>query len=288
MLDDRCVAVLTAYASETRFYDEQQVDFFDRMAADLSFTSRRWSARRRHQAAEAELRSSDERFRAAEAEHESSEERFRATAASLMDSFTIVSLVRDPGGEIIDFRHEYINDAYCALVGFDREQLLGHRLGELFPQFPGSDRFAVYRRVAETGEPCRTDAVQGEGAWAGTLLATRVVETVITPAGENLVVSARDVTERKRDERELRLRGELLDLAHDAVIVRDPPEGADHVLGTARRRRSTATVARKRSAAADQELLGDRFPESAQAVDQALAREGRWRASCATRTKTAR
>jgi integrase len=97
--------------------------------------------------------------------------------------------------------------------------LLGHRLGELFPQFPGSERFAVYRRVAETGEPCRSDAVHGEGAWAGTLLAARVIDTVIAPMGENLVVSARDVTERKRNERELQLRGELLELAHDASMA---------------------------------------------------------------------
>jgi GAF domain-containing protein len=163
VLDDRCVAVLTAYASEPRFFDEQEVELFDRMAADLSFAAEAMGREERRRAAEAELRSSEERFRTAEAELQSSEERFRATAASLLDSFTIVSPVRDPGGEIIDFRHEYINDAYCALVGFDREQLLGHRLGELFPQFPGSDRFAVYRRVVETGEPCRTDAVQREG-----------------------------------------------------------------------------------------------------------------------------
>ena len=113
----------------------------------------------------------------------SDETELRVAAESILDSFTIVSPVRDPGGEIIDFRHEYINDAYCALVGFDREQLLGHRLGELFPQFPGSERFAVYRRVAESGEPCCSDAVYGEGAWAGTLLATRVIDTVIAPIG---------------------------------------------------------------------------------------------------------
>ena len=275
VLDDRCVAVLTAYASEPGFFDEQQVELFDRMAADLSFASEAMEREERRRAAEAELRSSEERFRAAEAERRSSEERFRATAASLLDSFTIVSPVRDPGGEIIDFRHEYVNDAYCALVGFDRERLLGHRLGELFPQFPGSDRFAVYRRVAETGEPCRTDAVQGEGAWAGTLLATRVIDTVIAPVGENLVVSARDVTERKRDEQELRLRGELLELAHDAVIVRDPVESrvrfwnreAETIYGYSR----AEAIGR-----VTHELLGTVFPESREAVDQALAREGQW------------
>ena len=275
LLDDRCVAVLTAYASEPGFFDEQQVELLDRMAADLSFASEAMERDERRRAAEAELRSTEERFREAEAERQSSEERFRATAGSLLDSFTIVSPVRDPGGEIIDFRHEYINDAYCALVGFDRERLLGHRLGELFPQFPGSNRFAIYRRVAETGEPCRTDAVQDEGAWAGTLLAARVIDTVIAPLGENLVVSARDVTERKRDEQELRLQGELLELAHDAVIVRDPVESrirfwnreAEKIYGYSR----AEAIGR-----VTHELLATEFPESREAVDEALTREGQW------------
>ena len=275
VLDDRCVAVLTAYASEPGFFDEQQVELLDRMAADLSFAAEAMEREERSRTAEAELRSSEERFRAAEAELRSSEERLRATAASLLDSFTIVSPVRGPGGEIVDFRHEYVNDAYCALVGFDREQLLGHRLGELFPQFPGSDRFAVYRRVAETGEPCRSDAVQGEGAWAGTLLATRVIDAVIAPMGENLVVSARDVTERKRDEQELRLRGELLELAHDAVIVRDPVESRVRFWN----REAETIYGYSRSEAIGRvthELLGTVFPESQETVDGALAREGRW------------
>jgi PAS domain S-box-containing protein len=274
-LDDRCLAVLTAYASEPGFFDEQEVALFDRLAADLSFASEAMEHDERRRAAEAEVRSSEKRFQAAEAQLRSSEERFRATAASMLESFTIISPVRDPGGEIIDFRHEYVNDAYCGLVGFDRERLLGHRIGELFPRFPGSDRFAVYRRVAETGEPCRSDAVQDEAAWAGTLLAGRVVDTVIAPMGENLVVSARDVTERKRSERELRLRGELLELAHDAVIVRDPVEsrvtfwnrGAERIYGYSR----AEAIGR-----VSHDLLETEFPESAEALDEALAREGKW------------
>ena len=43
----------------------------------------------------------------------------------MLDSLTIVSPVRDERGEIDDFRHEYVNDAHCAPVGFERAQLLG-------------------------------------------------------------------------------------------------------------------------------------------------------------------
>ncbi len=210
-----------------------------------------------------------------EAQLGASEQRFDAALGSMLDSVTIVSPVHGDDGEIVDFRYEYVNDAHCALVGFDREQLLGHRLGEQFPDYPGSDRFEVYRRVAVTGEPCRTDDVYHGQAWAGTPLATRVVDTIIASVGENLVVSARDVTERRRNEQELQLRAELLDLAHDAVIVRDPAESrvrfwnreAQHIYGYSREEALGRIT---------HELLATVFPESREAVDDALAREGRW------------
>ena len=109
VIDGRCVAVLTAYSSEAGFFDEEEVTLFDRMAADLSF------------ALEAMAR--EERRRAVEAELRASEERFRVAAESMLDSLTILSPVRDRRGEIIDFRHRYVNDAYCALVGLDRERV---------------------------------------------------------------------------------------------------------------------------------------------------------------------
>jgi PAS domain S-box-containing protein len=148
--------------------------------------------------------------RSVEAQLRASEERFGAAAESMLEALFVVSPVRGDRGEIVDFRYEYVNDAHCKLVGFDREQLLGRRIGELFPDYPASDRFAVYRRVAVTGEPCRTDNVHHEEAWAGTPLATRVVDTIIASMGENLVVSARDVTGRRRSEEALRLRAEFL------------------------------------------------------------------------------
>ncbi len=261
VIEDRCVAVLTAYSPEPGFFDEEEVALFDRMAADLSF------------ALEAMQR--EEQRRAVETELRTSEERFRVAAESMLDSLAIVSPDRDAEGEIIDFRFRFVNDAYCVLVGVEREQLLGHRLGELFPQFPGSEHFEVYRRVASTGEPCRTDDLELPHTWGGSALATRVVDTVIASMGEELVVSARDVTKRKRDEQELRLRAELLDLAHDAVIVRDPFDNRV----TFWNREAEAIYGYSRAEAINSvthELLATVFPDSREAVDDVLAREGRW------------
>ena len=188
VIEDRCVAVLTAYSPEPGFFDEEEVALFDRMAADLSFALEAMAREERHREVEAELRASEERFRVA--------------AESMLDSLAILSPVRDDSGEIVDFRLRHVNDAYCALVGLERELVVGHRLGELFPLFPGSQRFEVYRRVAMTGELCRTDELHLP-AWAGASLAARVFDTVIASMGEELAVSARDVTERKRAEQEL-------------------------------------------------------------------------------------
>ena len=261
LLEGRCVAVLTAYASERGFFGEDEVGLFDRMAADLSFALETMRREERRLAVEAELRASEEQFRVA--------------AESMLDSLTIVSPVRDARGEIVDFRHKYVNDAYCALSGFGREQVLGRRLGEVYPGFLGSERFEVFRRVALTRRPCRTEAVQDAEAWAGTRLATRVLDIVIAAMGEDLVVSGRDITERKHDEEELRLRAELLDLAHDAVIVREPVRsrvtfwnrGAEAIYGYS----SAEAIDR-----VAHELLATVYPESSEAVEVALATDGRW------------
>ncbi len=37
VVDDRCVAVLTGYASEPAFFDDQEVGLLDRVSSDLSF-----------------------------------------------------------------------------------------------------------------------------------------------------------------------------------------------------------------------------------------------------------
>lgn len=262
MTDGRCGAVLTAYAAEKRYFDHEELELFDRMAADLGF------------ALEAMQR--ENRRRALEAQFRTSEEQFRVAAELMLDSLAVLAPVHDSGGAIVDFRHVYVNDAYCALTGFARERLIDHRLGDSFPQFPGSNRFDVYRRVATTREPCRSEDVHDEPAWVGSGLVARVLDVTIAPLGDDrLMVSARDVTGRRHSEQELRLRAELLDLAHDAVIVRDPIAGRVTIWN----REAEAIYGYSRAEAIGcvaHELLATVFPRSGDAVAEALARDGRW------------
>jgi PAS domain S-box-containing protein len=83
------------------------------------------------------------------------------------------------------------------------------------------------------------------------------------------------VTERREAENELELRAQLLDLAHDAVIVRDPVESRVTFWN-----REAQTVYGYSHADAvgrvTHDLLVTVFPESREAVDDALARDGQW------------
>jgi PAS domain S-box-containing protein len=90
-------------------------------------------------------------------------------------------------------------------------------------------------------------------------------------------VSSREVTDGDEQRRgvEAELRAELLDLVHDAVIVREPAEsrvtfwnrGAEAMYGYS----SAEAVGR-----VTHELLATVFPESREAVDDALGRDGVW------------
>ena len=56
MVEDRCVAVLTAYAAEPGFFDEEEVELFDGLAADLSFALEAMQLDEQRRAVEDKLR----------------------------------------------------------------------------------------------------------------------------------------------------------------------------------------------------------------------------------------
>jgi PAS domain S-box-containing protein len=202
-------------------------------------------------------------------------ERFEAAVGSMQDLFAIFSAIRDDRGEIIDLAFDYVNPAYCSAVGRDRDALTGARLGVVFPGFLDSQRFGTYRDAIRSGEPVRSEYFSGASLWEGTNLSGRVLDLVVVANDDTLVLSGRDITDQIHAERELALRGELLDLAHDAVIVRDPMDStvtfwnreAEAIYGY------TATQAVGKIT---HELLATVFPESLNAMQAALDRDGLW------------
>jgi len=101
------------------------------------------------------------------------------------------------------------------------------------------------------------------------------VEVSLSTTGEGLYQSIiRDITERREAEEELRKQAELLSLAHDAIIVRDPESritfwnpGAEKTYGW---------TAAEAIGKITHELLQTTFPEPLDQLNAILVRTGRW------------
>lgn len=68
---------------------------------------------------------------------------------SMPDGFAVCLAVRNEDGWIVNFCHDYVNDAASRLDGLAREQMLGREIGELFPADLDRELFEAQRRVPE-------------------------------------------------------------------------------------------------------------------------------------------
>jgi len=81
------------------------------------------------------------------------DERLAGFLANLPDGIVIDRAVRDATGQIVDFEVEFANEAACRLTGMSQDELIGHRILDLFPGRLENGQFEAYVRVVETGEP---------------------------------------------------------------------------------------------------------------------------------------
>ena len=176
-------------------------------------------------------------------------------------------------------RGTFVNPAVEQITGYQAQELIGQVMhdkihhtypdGRPYPLSECSLAEAVRMRKAVRGEDF---FVRKDGTffpvryWASPVFRDNV--TVGT------VVEVQDLSESKAAEEEVRKQAELLRLAHDAIIVRDPEsriifwnQGAENTYGW------TAEEAIGR---VTQELLQTRFPVSREAVDVALRERGEW------------
>jgi len=99
------------------------------------------------------------------------------------------------------FRYKEVNPATLRLYGMTRDQVIGHTLEEVFEDGQVAEELAHHLGIClRTGAPCRYERMQGH----------RIIEAVATSipheigTSARVVVSARDVTERRRLEETLR------------------------------------------------------------------------------------
>lgn len=73
---------------------------------------------------------------------------------------SVAASIRDWGGNLVDFRLDFLNHAAATWAGQARDAIIGRRVGELLPILKVSGLFDELRAVVETGTPFRRAGVR--------------------------------------------------------------------------------------------------------------------------------
>ena len=131
--------------------------------------------------------------------HQSTEAELRAAIDASLDAFFIFHAERDENGHVIDFRFQFMNTNAERLIGMDRYEVLNERLCEVLPVIRSEGLFEKYVRVVETGMP-----MQDEFPLKSPQIHAQWLHTQVVSLADGLAITMRDITDRKRDEIELR------------------------------------------------------------------------------------
>jgi len=122
-------------------------------------------------------------------------------------------------GEILE-----VNQRYCELTGYDREELVADSVELIMPE---DDPEYTYEGVIERIQKAREEGPQlfefkGERKDGGTFIGDVNLRTIEIRGTERVLASVRDITARKRREREYE---QIFDGANDAIVIQDPETG---------------------------------------------------------------
>jgi len=179
------------------------------------------------------------------------EQRFSVALESSVVPFSILSPVRNDGGDIVDFKWSYLNPAAARAVGRDIKDLLGNAVGDVLPAaWDAPDLFDRYVRVVEHGEQCEFE-LRSSASNRG----LRWYSVVAAPLQGSVVVWFANITESKEHQQRLedadRRKDEFLaTLAHELRNPLAPIRQAARIAGAehstdAQRRWSHSIVERQ-------------------------------------------
>jgi PAS domain S-box-containing protein len=134
-----------------------------------------------------------------------SEARFRAIQDNSLDRFTILKPFYDDKGNIIDFIYLYQNARAAKATGRSPEELVGCRMTEIFPTFPKTHFFTIYKQSFETNQPAEFEdhySADGVDDW---------FYVRVTPIPEGIAIATQIITERKQLQEELKKNNENLE-----------------------------------------------------------------------------
>jgi PAS domain S-box-containing protein len=203
-----------------------------------------------------------------EAKLRASEEMFRMLLDGIND-YAVYML--DPEGRVVSW-----NSGAAHIKGYQAEEIIGKHISCFYTE---ADRDRN-RPQESLQEAAYTGRFEGEGwrvrkdgstFWANSVI-TSLYDANGALRGYSKVV--RDITDRKQAEEELKKQAALLDLAHDAILVRDLEgrivfwnRGAEHMYGWSQEE------ARGR---VTHELLQTKFPVPLATIEVVLASKGEW------------
>lgn len=135
-----------------------------------------------------------------ESELQQSLYRFQASVDNMLDSFFILSAIRDESNVIKDFVIEFPNRFACLNLGQKPEDIIGRTLFDVYPGHRNSETFASYVQVVETGKPLIM-----ESAYYKQTRISGFFDIQAIKMGDGIAVSWRDVTHRHLSDEALRL-----------------------------------------------------------------------------------
>jgi PAS domain S-box-containing protein len=180
-------------------------------------------------------------------------DRFRAALDAMLDQVTIAQSVRGADGSIEDFQIEFVNRASEDGAGRRADQMQGHLVTELYPNWRTSGMFDRFAEVVETGisiseERLAYNDTAPDGAVIDGFWSLRVARL-----GDGYIAASRDVTAVVLAERKAHQAAMLaqqhrvaVDLLQRAALPAQLPRGDRYVVG-----------ADHRPAAGDQAVGGD-------------------------------
>ncbi len=179
---------------------------------------------------------------------EGAEEDIRSSLDALDEAVFRMSAVRDAAGDIVDFEYAFCNRAALALLKLRSEEVLGRRLLDLFPSHRSNGLFDAFTRVTATGEPVRLEFPFEEGDVSGEF------EVVVSRVGDGYVLAGHDISERKRQERELVALRDQLQAALSSRVAIEQAKG--FVAAQLRMTPETAYIAIRRYARGHNMTIG--------------------------------
>lgn len=214
----------------------------------------------------------DNQFYRTITEHKRVEEALRQ---SEQEKFDILESLTDAFYSIDrEWRFTYLNKAAEKMLNIRREEMIGKFINEAIPNF--WPKFSpIYRRTIEEKEPQHYENL--------CQLTQRWCDVIVYPFRDGVSIYLRDIHENKLLEQELQQKAALIEIAHDAILIRDLNgritywnNGSEQLYGWSKDE-SYGQIAHK--------FLKIQFPESYESVHEALLLLGTWEGELLHTTK---